>query len=137
MPKGSCLCGEYTHEYTGDPLGVAICHCIPCIQTAGPNGSVNSAIKSENYIQTSGTAAKWTRKGESGKNVTYERCQNCGTIMIVHAEAAPGIVIFKTGTVASEDPLAMGAPKPAQEIYNKNRPECYPSISYAEQKDAA
>jgi hypothetical protein len=50
MVKGSCVCGDWTFEYEGEPAAVAVCHCIPCRKTAGTNGSVNSIIPSDKVI---------------------------------------------------------------------------------------
>jgi hypothetical protein len=44
MVKGSCVCGDWTYQYEGEPVAVAVCHCRPCRKTAGTNGSVNSII---------------------------------------------------------------------------------------------
>jgi hypothetical protein len=44
MVKGSCVCGDWTYEYEGEPVAVAVCHCRPCRKTAGSNGSVNSIM---------------------------------------------------------------------------------------------
>ncbi|KAK5116584.1 hypothetical protein LTR85_009209 [Meristemomyces frigidus] len=134
MPKGSCVCGEYTHEYTGEPIGVAVCHCIPCRKTAGSNGSTNNLIKADQYKKTSGSVRNWTRKGDSGKDVTYNNCATCGTIMSVNAAAMPDVVILKNGTLDGD---AEDACKPGMEIYTKNRPTCFDAIPGAAQKETS
>ncbi|KAK3618295.1 hypothetical protein LTR56_024738 [Elasticomyces elasticus] len=109
MPKGSCNCGEYQHEYEGEPVAT--------------------------YKKTSGKVFNWTRKGDSGKDVTYNNCGTCGTIMTVSAEAMPDMVIFKAGTLDDQD--AIESSKPGAQIYNKNKPSWCDGLAYAVQKDGA
>jgi hypothetical protein len=82
MVKGSCVCGDWTYEYEGEPAAVAVCHCVPCRKTAGTTGSVNSIIPNDKVVvvkdgseglqltspqfkQLSGTDRTFTRKGDS------------------------------------------------------------------------
>ncbi|KAK4892137.1 hypothetical protein LTR10_006469 [Elasticomyces elasticus] len=109
MPKGSCNCGEYQHEYEGEPVAT--------------------------YKKTSGKVFNWTRKGDSGKDVTYNNCGTCGTIMTVSAEAMPDMVIFKAGTLDDQD--AIESSKPGVQIYNKYKPSWCDGLAYAAQKDGA
>ncbi|KAK0276813.1 hypothetical protein LTR35_010207 [Friedmanniomyces endolithicus] len=109
MPQGSCMCGEYQHEYSGNPIAT--------------------------YKKTAGKVFNWTRKGDSGKNVTYNNCATCGCIMTVSAEAMPEMVIFKAGTLDDQD--AIESSKPAMQIYNKHKPAWCDGLAYAQQKDGA
>ncbi|TKA69246.1 hypothetical protein B0A55_04259 [Friedmanniomyces simplex] len=133
MPKGSCLCGEYQHEYLGNPVATAVCHCKPCHKTAGQTGSVNNLLKADQYTKSSGKVFSWTRKGDSGKDVTYSNCATCGCIMTVKADAMPEMIIFKAGTLDDQD--AIESSRPGLQIYNKYRPSWCVGLAYAEQKD--
>ncbi|KAK0943041.1 hypothetical protein LTR29_005421 [Friedmanniomyces endolithicus] len=135
MPQGSCMCGEYQHEYSGNPIATAVCHCKPCHKNAGQTGSVNNLLKAEQYKKTSGKVFNWTRKGDSGKDVTYNNCATCGCIMTVSAEVMPEMVIFKAGTLDDQD--AIESSKPAMQIYNKHKPAWCNGLAYAQQKDGA
>ncbi|CAK4031124.1 related to DUF636 domain [Lecanosticta acicola] len=135
MPgKGSCVCGQWTYEYEGEPLGVAICHCIPCRKTAGSNGSFNILIPADKYKKLSGTDLKFTRVADSGKDVHYSNCANCATVMMAQADAMPGVNIVKGGTV--DDPKEDAKHQPVQEIFRRNAPEWCTPWSCAEQKEA-
>ncbi|KAM0712389.1 hypothetical protein Q7P37_011484 [Cladosporium fusiforme] len=135
MAKGSCVCGDWTYKYEGDAAAVAVCHCVPCRKTAGSNGSVNSLIPNAQYSQISGTDKLFTRKGDSGKDVTYHQCSNCSTIMWVDCEALPGLKIVKTGTIDDMDVLKNAVP--TLEMYCKDRPDSFKDLSGVERKDAA
>lgn len=93
MVKGSCICGDWTYQYEGEPVAVAVCHCRPCRKTAGTNGSVNtiiadgqvnivrriarraSALTDAQFKQLSGTDRTFTRKGDSTQVRSF--CQTC------------------------------------------------------------
>ncbi|KAH9808628.1 DUF636 domain protein [Teratosphaeria destructans] len=127
MAKGSCNCGDYKHEYSGEPVAVS--------------------------QKTSGTAKTWSRKGESGKDVTYDSispphnspihysqlsifpvCDTCGTIMSVRAEAMAGLTIVKTGTLDDAAEVEERG-RPGQEIFTRNRPrwcEAFPGCGQKE-----
>ncbi|KAF2772005.1 hypothetical protein EJ03DRAFT_325235 [Teratosphaeria nubilosa] len=133
MAKGSCNCGEYKHEYSGEPVAVAICHCIPCIKTAGQNGSLNTLVKTDN-LRPDSIPSTHTLRRESGKNVTYDICNTCGTIMTVRAEAMEGLTVFKTGTL--DDPAEVEKHnKPVQEIFTRNRPSWCDAFPGCEQEE--
>ena len=37
MAKGSCMCGQVTYEYEGEPAVTALCHCIDCQKWYAPS----------------------------------------------------------------------------------------------------
>ncbi|KAI7159012.1 hypothetical protein KC316_g7055 [Hortaea werneckii] len=135
MPKGSCACGQVQHEYTGEPAAVVVCHCRPCRKFAGMNGSTNAMVKADQYTKPSGSLMQWKRAGDSGKQVAYNNCATCGTIMYIEAEAMPGIYIFKTGTL--DDAETLNNLRPGMEIYTKDRPTCFEGLSGVPQKESA
>ncbi|CAK1361135.1 hypothetical protein CB0940_03463 [Cercospora beticola] len=119
MPtKGSCVCGEWTYEYEGEPAGVSICHCIPCHKVAGSNGSFNLIIPEANFKKTAGKDHLFSRTGDSGKSVNYKNCAKCATVMIADIDVMPGVVLVKGGTV--DDPAVDAKNAPQMEIYRKN-----------------
>ncbi|KAK6008362.1 hypothetical protein QM012_000265 [Aureobasidium pullulans] len=135
MAKGSCACGEVKFEYQGEPAAKVACHCIPCRKTSGTTNSYNLMLPSDKYKILSGSLRTWTRKGDSGKNVTYHYCQNCPTILYVTGEAMNGINIVKVGTLDDED-VFENLGKPGLEIFTKNRPQWCDAIPGAQQKES-
>ncbi|EMF14969.1 uncharacterized protein SEPMUDRAFT_37223 [Sphaerulina musiva SO2202] len=136
MPtKGSCVCGEWTYEYEGEPSGVAICYCIPCRKTAGSNGSYNLMIPLDKFKKLSGTNFLYTRTGDSGKPINYTNCGKCGTIMTADVQALEGVVLVKGGTV---DDLTLDAKlAPKVEIYRKTAPEWCTPVAGAALKEVS
>ncbi|KAI4733717.1 hypothetical protein E4T50_15740 [Aureobasidium sp. EXF-12298] len=135
MAKGSCACGEVKFEYQGEPAGKGACHCIPCRKTSGTTNSYNLMIPSDKYKILSGSLRTWTRKGDTGKGVTYNYCQNCPTILYVTGEAIQGINIVKMGTLDDQEDIEKLG-KPGLELYTKNRPQWCDAIPGAQQMEA-
>ena len=68
---------------------------------------------------TAGTPKTYTRKGDSGKDVTYQFCPNCPGIVTVSAEVFPQVYIIKWGTL--DDRGILDQAYPQREIYTRNR----------------
>ncbi|WPH04777.1 Hypothetical protein R9X50_00767200 [Acrodontium crateriforme] len=102
VTKGSCNCGEFTYQYTGEPLSIAMCFCKPCQKTAGPNGSVNIIVPND----------------ASGKSVHCNFCVTCHTYVTVNVDAMEGVTVIKSGTIDGD---VLGTP-PGAEIYTRSRP---------------
>ncbi|KAF4551234.1 Hypothetical protein D9617_14g076910 [Elsinoe fawcettii] len=119
MPTGSCVCGDFAYEFTGEPAAKAACHCIPCRKTSGTPASYNLIVPESQFKLIRGIPKRFTRKGDSGKDVTYNNCPICSTLLWVEAEALAGIKIVKMGGLDDKeymDKLGM----PESEIYCKN-----------------
>jgi hypothetical protein len=81
MTKGSCACGDWTYEFTGEPIfavsnisnphahllsidteNQGMCHCNWCRKTSGHNGNTfivimdNAVSQEKNYPSTAGRA---------------------------------------------------------------------------------
>ncbi|CAD0099597.1 unnamed protein product, partial [Aureobasidium mustum] len=145
----SCACGEVKFEYEGEPaakaqhqssveqsrgVGAIQSHQADCAFHSGTTNSYNLMIPSDKYKILSGSLRTWSRKGDSGKNITYHYCQNCPTILYVTGEAITGVNIVKMGTLDDED-VFDNLGKPGLEIYTKNRPKWCDAIPGAQQKE--
>lgn len=54
--------------------------------------------------------------------------------MRVEAEAMPGMLIYKPGTL---DDAKLSEAKPVAEIYTRNRPDCFAALNDVPQNDGA
>lgn len=93
-------------------------------------------IAEERFQVLSGTAKRYARKGRSGKDVTYNNCDQCSSLVFVEAEAMPGVKILKMGTVDDEDFLNKLGNMEA-EIFCKDRIEWVKPIPGAETKETS
>ncbi|KAF3768654.1 hypothetical protein M406DRAFT_243842, partial [Cryphonectria parasitica EP155] len=98
---GSCVCGQTIYEYTGEyssPPGVVACHCNACRKTSGSNRSLNLVVPVGSVTVNPGSPEKLvTRKGDSGKDVVYHSCGNCGSIMYADPALFPDDLWLKIG----------------------------------------
>ncbi|CAD0086415.1 unnamed protein product [Aureobasidium vineae] len=122
---------------TSIPTTVLSTNCVTfnCTFAPGTTNSYNLMIPSDKYKILSGSLRTFTREGDSGKNVTYNYCQNCPTVLFVKAEALDGVNIVKMGTLDDEN-VYDNLGKPGLEIYTKNRPQWCDAIPGAQQKES-
>ena len=114
---GGCLCGAIRYEIKSEPALVAVCHCQNCQKQSGGMYSTNLGVPEANYVQT-GETKVFHDKGDSGRSVDRYFCANCGSPILSRAEALPGMVLIKAGTL---DSLAGIVPK--MELYTDRAAE--------------
>jgi hypothetical protein len=84
----------------------------------------------------SGKAKNYTRKGISGKDLTYNMCDNCGSLVFVEAESVPESKIVKLGTI-DDDEILNTLGYPTVEIFTKDRLAWLQVLPGAAQKEVA
>jgi hypothetical protein len=101
MPKisGGCLCGAVRYESSAEPLGSAICHCTDCQHVSGSAFSVNVVVPASSVTFKGESPASYAYKGGSGKALSRKFCPKCGSSIASEAEALPGVLIIKAGTL--------------------------------------
>ncbi len=95
--EGGCLCGAVRYS-GGDAGGVGVCHCTHCQKTSGSAFSVNVFVKADTVTMT-GPIASFSDIAESGRKVERKFCSVCGSSIASVAEAFPGMLIVKAGTL--------------------------------------
>jgi hypothetical protein len=123
---GGCLCGAIRYEIKSEPVLVAVCHCKNCQKQSGGMYSTNLGVPEADYVQT-GETKIFHDKGDSGKYVDRYFCANCGSPILSRAEAIPGMVLIKAGTL---DNLAGTAPK--LEIFTDSAADWVPPVPGAQ-----
>jgi hypothetical protein len=87
------------YEVTGEPAGSAVCHCRDCQYVSGGEPAALVIVPRDALKITKGTLNDYTKKGDSGMNVTRKFCGTCGTQVLSDVESAPQIWVIKTGTL--------------------------------------
>ncbi|MFZ1882889.1 MAG: GFA family protein [Rhodoplanes sp.] len=100
--KGGCLCGTVRYECNAEPLMTAVCHCTHCQKTSGSAFSINIGVPADSVAISGGSLARFKDVGTSGKPAWRSFCQTCGSSLATEAEAFPGVVFLKAGTL--DDP---------------------------------
>ncbi len=113
--EGGCLCGAIRYRVVGDPVAVAICHCVNCQRNSGSAFSV-SAIFPKGALTMTGAPAVYLDKGATGAGVERTFCGTCGTPLESRSiMSSVAHVVIKTGTF--DDPSGF---VPSIETYCKS-----------------
>ncbi|MFC0202907.1 GFA family protein [Novosphingobium soli] len=98
MHEGGCLCGAIRYKAVGDPVAVAICHCVNCQRNSGSAFSVN-VIFPKQALTVEGAPAIYEDKGDTGEIVRRFFCGTCGTPLESRSVfSAPEHAVVKAGT---------------------------------------
>ncbi len=99
---GGCQCGEVRYRLTGEPVFLAVCHCLECQRQSGSAFGMSLRMRVEDVDLHQGTLKRWSRASDMGADVTGCFCGTCGTRIWHEPTAAPGFVHIKPGTL--DDP---------------------------------
>lgn len=98
---GGCLCGAVRYEFSGDVLAAVHCHCNDCQKVTGSGFTTVIGVAKTGFRLCSGadTLAEFTVKAESGREVTREFCQRCGSPLFSRPEMNQDMVWIKAGSL--------------------------------------
>lgn len=109
--RGACLCGAVTYDIAGEPLFTAICHCTHCQRQTSSSFSIVIGVPPDSF-RPRGDIKTFRDRGDSGKAVERRFCPQCGSAIVSVAEAVPGVVFVKAGTLEHPERFT-----PAMEIF--------------------
>ena len=95
--KGGCNCGSVRFELEDHPLFISACHCSTCRRRTGSDYGLSVVTDGSNVKEYSGETKTHIRTGDSGNEVHYEFCPNCGTTVRWHIMLIPGRQAFAAG----------------------------------------
>ena len=78
---GSCRCGDIEFNFDGDPINSIFCFCKECQALTGSDKWFGLWVPKNNFKFTKGIPSKYTRAGDSRKDVNYLFCNTCSTVM--------------------------------------------------------
>lgn len=110
-----CECGAIGIVCEGEPTRRSVCHCLACQRRTG--GAFGAQWRfPRDMVETRGAPARYTRKADSGGEVTFAFCPNCGTTLWWTLSSAPGVAAVALGGFA--DPAA---PAPEHSVFEATR----------------
>ena len=104
MRTGRCLCGLCSYEIDGEPLVVAICHCLDCQRFSGA-GHMTGAMFAEDGIHLKGEPATYSMTSEAGNTVTRLFCADAAALCSARNTGMPGFITVMMGTLDSSEGL--------------------------------
>jgi hypothetical protein len=99
---GSCRCGQLKAECAGEPVRISVCHCLACQQRTGSAVSAQARWP-EDQVTVKGRSTSWIRTADSGRQISYNFCPDCGSTVHYTGGNFPGLVAVPVGAFADPD----------------------------------
>lgn len=96
---GGCQCERIRYEIRAEPLTIYICHCEECQKQSSSAFGMSMPVPREAVVITQGQPKEWSRRAESGREVTCLFCGDCGTRLFHNPARNPKITNVKPGTL--------------------------------------
>jgi hypothetical protein len=85
------------YRLTGEPLGLAVCHCTECQRQSGSAFGMSLAVPSASFRLLSGELKTFTVSCDSGRTKRCAFCPGCGTR--IHHQVLETVLSIKAGTL--------------------------------------
>ena len=110
----ACSCGQLRLEAEGDPLRIAMCHCLACQRRTGSAFGIQAQFTSD-HVNVVGRYNDYVRVSDDGGELTFHYCPDCGAT-VFNTTFNDGEVWVPIGGFA--DP---SFPPPTVSIYESRR----------------
>ena len=84
---GRCHCGDIQFQFDCEPINSIFCYCKECQVLTGSDKWFGHWVPKDNFKFTKGIPSKYTRTGDSGKDVNYLFCNTCSTVLCAEVTA--------------------------------------------------
>ncbi len=121
--EASCHCGQLTATISGEGTGV-MCHCKACQRRTGAPFGMNLYFDAS-QVKLLGDATHYTRKADSGDDLTHGFCPTCGTPFYLRTARHPNGIGIAVGVIEGNH----SAP-PARSVFEECR---HPWVGVPEQ----
>ena len=111
----TCVCGQLVVDCKGEPANVSLCHCRSCQKRTGSAYGIAAFFRRE-QVESRGRVQRYTRSSDSGYDVTFHFCPDCGSTVFWQPHRKPDMVAVAVGAFA--DPTF---PAPSQAVYQEHR----------------
>ena len=113
--RAECQCGQLSATCSGEPVRIAVCHCLACKRKTGSAFGFSAWFRKEDVL-AAGQAAEFVRVGDDGGHVTNSFCPNCGTTVFWSIDTIPDAVAVSAGSFAD-----LSFPPPFVSVYHESR----------------
>jgi hypothetical protein len=95
--EAACSCGQLQVTVRGDPVRVAMCHCLECQRRTGSTFGVQAFYPREQVRLAKGIAKRYARRADSGRTVTFNFWPECGGTVFWEPEQRPELIAVAVG----------------------------------------
>lgn len=100
---GGCLCGHTRYVYGGAVGPANYCHCSDCRKVTGGPFNISVRLNAQDFRIVSGPVKGFTKRGDSGNELTRWFCADCGSPIYTSSPSRPEFIYVKAGSL--DDPL--------------------------------
>ncbi|MFQ5973350.1 MAG: GFA family protein [Alphaproteobacteria bacterium] len=100
---GGCLCGTVRYSSNADPVMTFVCHCAHCQKHSGSAFLVFVAVPRDTLQIRGDTLGTYNDIGDSGQPVYRKFCGECGSPILMDAQAMPDLLFINAGTLDETD----------------------------------
>ncbi len=96
----ACSCGQLSVSCQGEPIRVSICHCLACQKRTGSVFGTQARFNREQVKAITGKSTAYTRKADSGNELTFHFCPECGSTVYYWLNDMPDVIAIPVGAFA-------------------------------------
>lgn len=100
---------------SGEPISVSLCHCNECQKRTGSAFGI-AAFYDREAVEISGSSKKYSRNSDSGYDVTFHFCPDCGSTVYWEPERKKSVLAVAAGAFSDPD-----FPMPGKQVYCNSR----------------
>ena len=112
--QAACSCEQLRLTVEGEPVRVAICHCLACQRRTGSVLGVQARFNA-GQVTTEGVSKQYVRVSDDGEERVCHFCPECGATVFLTNDSS-GDVIVAVGAFA--DP---SFPAPTRSVWEERR----------------
>jgi hypothetical protein len=98
--RAACSCGQLSIVCSGEPVRISICHCLACQRRTGSVFSTQARYRCSDVVAINGSSNSYIRTADSGNQLTFRFCPNCGSTVYFQSERQPDLIAIPVGAFA-------------------------------------
>ena len=79
--QAACACGKLSLICEGEPVRISVCHCLECQRRTGSIFGAQAWFPRDRVTKSTKGAARFVRVADSGKNIVFHFCPDCGSTL--------------------------------------------------------
>lgn len=109
--NAACSCGQLNLSVKREPIRVSVCHCLDCQRRTGSIFGAQARFERDGVV-VKGRSKKYQRTADSGNQITFHFCPDCGSTVYYELDQVPDAVAVPVGAFADPE-----FPSPRVSVY--------------------